>query len=218
MLRLFFGFWFFVGLFSNQSEAATYRYSFDVIESKIGFEDEIKYYGNSEYNRLPWSPGERENYIRTYHSLGYMYGMTGRVIMDVTVLRVLGVGQSEASVTCVSVFCVLFRWGDSVHVRDDGLLVSDLWAILPPNTGGPSLYWYGGDLTLHRFSCSSPEHPDCSIELWIDSATFTIANFSRTDLTPVPLPATAPALAAGVLILGAVRMRRRARRLSQPTP
>jgi hypothetical protein len=207
----------FLGISTLQAGAATYRYSFDIVDSEIGYFDEIKHDGsNYPYdNLLPWYLGERESYIRTYHSIGHLYGVTGRVVMDIKGPRSTPYDRSEDPVSCVSGdFCL--PWGDSVWVND--LFVSFgngfYMTFENPELGLETSLRFGGGPHSLQFSCVSPQYPNCQIEFWLETGSFTIANFSRTQINaappaPVPLPATAWLLGLGLFALG-MKARRRA--------
>lgn len=201
------------GLFSARVHAATYQYSFDIIKSEIGFIDELKYDSSIlfAYNRIPWYLGERESYIKNIHPLGSLYGLTGRVVMDVTAPSTLENGYVDtALISCVSGGLCL-PGGDTVSMDERGVLYFDTGMVLGiPETGRDASLIFLGGTGYHIFSCSFLGHSDCTIVFWSETAVFSIANFSRTEITPVPLPAGAPLLAVGVMALG-IGTRRRTR-------
>ena len=214
------------GLFSTQTQAATYRYSFDVVQSDISFIDLLKYEttfvpggGDAPFYRreqVVWNPGEREYYLRKLHPLGEIYEMAGPVVLDIDIPG-LPTGDPSAAaqssaISCVSGFlCLLKPFSSSF-----GTPFSEFWSL--GNSKFPlSVFHRVSDTEVkmygHNFSSGTTSchfEPDCLVETWSPYANLDLANLTITEIAPVPLPATAWLLGLGILALG-VRGRLRIR-------
>lgn len=69
------------------AQAATWRYSFDVVDSQILFGDLYKYAlipGGYDINPVTMTESELDYVYNTYHPLGHLRGFTGPTVWDVT--------------------------------------------------------------------------------------------------------------------------------------
>lgn len=227
MFRLFIFIGIVFGLFSSHAEAKTIRYEFDVVESHIGFLDLLKYSpylvsypdGSTHVPQTvaPWQLGEREYYIRKYHPLAIIYGLGGKVVLDLNILTesaTHGSGSQTGSISCVSGFlCLLEPSSFNVLTNNDLTLTFTTLATRQYGTlffeiHGNLIEWY--PLALPHMSGFVPcdFEPNCYIDYFREHAYFSIENLKRTEVVPTPLPATAWLLVLALFALGLNERRR----------
>lgn len=207
------------GLFSTQADARTIRYEFDVVDSwfSVGNLTEISspFTSNVTERQVEYNDPLYQEVVAGIHPLADLIGKTGRVAMQ------LEIGWSDIySIDCLSgILCAEFNRmhpqpGSVVDsaVNPNGFTIfawgsSGEWYLgSNPMTGEGRLFftddrtWGTGWLNGNFY-----EHGGAT-------ADFALANFTSTEISPVPLPAAAPLLAMGLMAFGFVR--RRARRLS----
>ena len=195
--------------FSAPAQSATYRYSFDVVASNFSFIDFLKLEQGDPTGVISWQPGEYEYYMRKYHPLGSVYELGGKVVMD------LHASDSDdpwpsgttGSVSCVSGFlCLLDPVSFFMEIYSDftstrlSTSVGSIIAYSLNETYGFDMLDFGDPLSSGTYPCDF--EPNCVVDYWAASAYFTLANSSRVEITPVPLPAGAPLLAMGLMALG----------------
>ncbi len=204
-----------LGLFSAPAAASTIRYEFDVVESYFYLGTVYELDAPSPHAGLArtWEPSDSDydDVLARVHPVSDLIGQIGRVSLQLS-----GPWGHSPSVDCISGFmCEGFSRPKSTEIGSTfGLSgfslyawdVNEQWGLhlLDPLTGSGRLV-FNDDAVGNVFSTQDGTgfFHDPAI------ASFTLANLTITEIAPVPLPATAPLLALGLLVLG-FRARRRA--------
>lgn len=191
------------------AQSSTYRYSFDVTASDIGFVELSKV--SSLLEDLPVTLEERNAIIDEFHPLGSLRGKTGPVVFDLHLPSGLPTDPNEEipvtkPLKCVSGFLCLADWVGTLSISGLGNLSGLTPEGNPFSLSETSIvYDFNGK---DGRTISEKSH---FLNLSGAQARFDLANFSRTELIPVPLPAGIFLLGGGLVLfaIGGRRQRRR---------
>jgi len=204
------------------AEAATWRYSFDIVHDELGFDEVFSYTLDSSGATVdgPFGvPAEKqEQLVAALHPMRSMIGARGQVVIDVTLARELLPHETavEATIACVSgALCSSgLRLGDG-HFSASGPLglSADLGMYLYLLFDGvngssaalklPAWTYSGGGGQIYE--------PGFSYGAALPYANFDLANVSRVRLSEVPLPASGALLGAVFVAAPFLRRRRAAK-------
>ena len=199
-----------LGVFSSHAEAKTIRYEFDVVSSAIGFQ---QLYDLNTGRSIVAGTAEYDAFVAAFHSLGTIVGQTGSVVFEID-----RIGENYGSLTCTSGFlCAdIHQYSATYGVSfpplaylsgfGPGAGSGEQWSLSTGPAGGGSFGFFDDGRISGAGSMNGTQYG-----WWAPWASFTLANLTATDVTvtPVPLPAGAAFLAAGVLALGVAARRRR---------
>ena len=197
---------------SAQAEARTIRYEFDVIASGFGFQGLHQFpYNPSDPNPsgppadTTIGPEEYAAFVAAHHPLAPLIGQTGSVAFDLQLES--GIFDCVAGFLCSSIHRNFASPFPGAFDPDRGFNLIDgasWWNFFaqPSGTQSPFLS-FGSDSLIYEII----EWNGGVYYLGGDAtAWFSLTNM---EIAPVPVPAGAPLLAAGVLALGIGARRRR---------